>query len=195
MSVLRVSDVRAAMPRPPQAPPPAPRTGPVLGVVVHHSATAHASTGLALDTAQTIFDYHVHGHGWPYGGYHYLIRPTGLIEYALDEAVPGLHAGFHDPTDALGLEHGQFWNAHYLAVCLLGWFETDRVVEGRAVPNYFTRPTAAQWTALLALLADLRARHSVPVANVRGHRELAGCHTRCPGALIDLDALRAELDV
>ena len=188
-----IADVRAEMPRDPHAPAPAPRTGPVLGVAVHHSATAHPATGLSLDTAHTVFEFHVRGRGWPHGGYHYLIRPTGLVEYALDEAVPGLHAGFSDPDDTLGLERGQFWNQHYLAVCLLGWSQSDRQLDGRRVPNYFTRPTAAQWAALLALAAELCARYSLPVENVRGHHELAGCHTRCPGALLDLAALRAAL--
>jgi hypothetical protein len=191
MSALRLVDVRADMPT--AAEPPAPRAGAVLGVAVHHSATAHVITGLSLDTAQTVFDYHVHGRGWAHGAYHYLIRPTGLVEYALDEAVPGLHAGFHDPTDALGLEHGQYWNEHYLAVCLLGWFDTDRTVDGQRVPNHFTQPTPAQWAALLTLLAELRTRYAVPIENVRGHRELAGCRTGCPGALVNLPALRAEL--
>ena len=193
MSGLRVVDVRAAMPVRPESPPPAARAGPVLGVAVHHSATAHVANGLALDTARTLFQHHVWRRGWAHGGYHYCIRPTGLVEYALDEAVPGLHAGFSDPDDALGLERGQFWNQHYLAVCLLGWFDSDRQIDGQLIPNHFIRPTPPQWGALLALAADLRTRYGVPVDNVRGHRELAGCQTRCPGEHLDLAALRAAL--
>jgi hypothetical protein len=193
---LRLSDVRASMPG--RGPAPALRAGPILGVAVHHSATAHPATGLSLDTAQSVFHYHVHGRGYDHGGYHYLVRPTGLIEYALDEAVPGYHAGFADPDDALGLERGQYWNHHYLAVCVLGWFEDDRQISSPTgqpvtIPNYFTRPTAAQWQSLLGLLRDLRQRHAIRVENIRGHHELAGCRTRCPGANVDLEALRRAL--
>ena len=192
MSALRISDVRAAMPAAPGY-APVPRAGAVLGVAVHHSASAHPATGLTLETAQTVFEYHVRGHGWPHGGYHYVIRPTGLVEYALDEAVPGLHAGFSDPDDALGLEHGQYWNAHYLAVCVLGWFDSDRVLNGQLIPNHFTRPTEPQWAALLALTREVCARHGLPPASVQGHRELRGCRTACPGAHLDLAALRSAL--
>jgi N-acetyl-anhydromuramyl-L-alanine amidase AmpD len=191
MSALRVVDVRAEMPRREGA--LAPRTGAVLGVAVHHSATAHPATGLALDTAHTLFEHHVLERGWQQGGYHYVIRPTGLVEYALDEAALGRHAGFEDPDDVHGLGKGQFWNEHYLAICLLGWFDTDRVFMGQLIPNHFTRPTPPQWAALLALTADLCTRYALPVENVRGHRELAGCRTRCPGTQLDLARLRAEL--
>ena len=191
MSGPRVVDVRAEMPVRPASPPPAPRSGAVLGIAVHHSATANVANGLSLDTARTIFEHQVFGRGWAHGGYHYCIRPTGLVEYSLDEAVAGFHAGFVDPGDRLGLEHGQFWNEHYLAVCVLGWFESDRRIGGQRIPNHFTRPTPPQWDALVALVADLRARHDLPADSVRGHRELAGSRTRCPGAHLDLAALRA----
>jgi N-acetyl-anhydromuramyl-L-alanine amidase AmpD len=177
--------------------PALPRQGPVMGLAVHHSAKINPATGLSTATAQTIFEEQMRHAGWDHGAYHYLIRPNGLIEYALDEAVPGYHAGFTDPEDRLGLEHGQYWNEHYLAVCLLGWFDSGRQVRGaagpRVVPEFFTHPPAAQWQALLGLIQVLRERHSLRVENIRGHRELAGCQTRCPGGNIDLDALRTAL--
>lgn len=191
MSGLRLVDVRAEMPVRPGGPPPAPRTGEVLGVAVHHSATANRANGLSLDTARTIFEYQVSARGWQHGGYHYCIRPNGLVEYALDEAVPGFHAGFVDATDELGLERGQFWNEHYLAVCVLGWFESGRAIAGQAIPDRFVRPTEPQWSALVTLVRDLRARYRLPADSVRGHGELRGCRTRCPGTNLDLAALRA----
>jgi N-acetyl-anhydromuramyl-L-alanine amidase AmpD len=191
-----IVDVRAEMPRRGSA-PPVPRQGQLMGLAVHHSAMVNPATGLSTATAQAIFQDQVSHAGWDHGAYHYLIRPNGLIEYALDESVPAFHAGFTDPADRLGLEHGQYWNEHYLAVCLLGWFDSDRQVAGadgpQAVPDFFTHPPAAQWRALLELIQMLRARHSLPLENIRGHRELAGCRTACPGGNIDLEALRAAL--
>lgn len=197
MPDLRLFDVRADMPsRAGNAAQP--RAGAILGLAVHHSAVIHPATGLSSSGAREIFDVQVNHNGWEHGGYHYLIAPNGRIEYALDEAVPAFHAGFTDPDDRLGLEHGQYWNQHYLAVCLLGWFDSGRQVSGaggpaRAVPDFFTHPAQAQWQALLVLIRMLRARYAYPLENVRGHRELAGCHTRCPGENVDLDALRTAL--
>lgn len=196
MTGLRILDVRADMPVRDSA-ALEPRRGAVLGLAIHHSATASPGSGVALDTARSIFESQVLRRGFGHGAYHYLVRPNGVVEYALDEDVPGYHAGFVDRDDMLGLERGQFWNQHYLAVCMLGWFDTDRVsrLAGnvRTIPNYFTRPAPAQWRALLDLIRELRARYDIPVENVRGHRELTGCRTRCPGANVDLDALRAAV--
>jgi len=196
MKDLRIRDVRSQMPGGTNA-PAARRAGAIVGLAIHHSATASA-TGASLDTARTLFEAHVHGRGWDHGAYHYVIRPTGLIEYALDEAIPGYHAGFDDPGDTLNLEAGQFWNQHYLAVCLVGWFENDRRArdaQGRVhqLPNLFTRPTQVQWQALVGLARLLCERHAIPGENVRGHHELVGCRTRCPGANLDLEALRAAV--
>ncbi len=196
MTDLRIQDVRSQMPGG-LHPPAARRTALILGLAIHHSATASAS-GASLDTARTLFAAQVQARGWDHGAYHYVIRPTGRIEYALDESIPGYHAGFDDPGDALNLERGQFWNQHYLAVCLVGWFENDRRArdaQGRVhlIPNQFTRPTQMQWQALVGLARRLCERHAIPSENVRGHRELAGCRTRCPGANLDLEALRAAV--
>ena len=191
MSALRLHDVRALMPnyggyRDQRRP------GPVTGIAVHHSATANHVTGVSTDTAATIFSYHVEVRGWSHGGYHYVIRPNGLVEYALDETIPGFHAGFVDPDDTSHLECGQFWNNHLLAVCLLGWFDADRKVAGgaTAIPNRFTSPTRAQRDATVTLLTDLARRHGLDAASIKGHRELAGCHTVCPGRNVDMDDLR-----
>ena len=140
---VEIQDVRADMPRDPRF-QDRPRDGAVTGVAIHHSASANHVTGLCMDDAYAVFSHHVHRLGWEHGGYHYLIRPNGVIEYALDEEVPAFHAGFRDPTNALKLEGGQYWNNHLLAICLLGWFERDRWVNGGVVkiPDRFTAPTA-----------------------------------------------------
>ena len=194
MTGPEVRDVRAMMPNH-AAYCETRRPGAVTGIAIHHSGAAHSVTGVSMDDAASIFRYHVERLGWSHGAYHYLVHPNGVVEYALDERIPAFHAGFSDPDDRLELECGQYWNNHLLAVCLLGWFEDDRLREGAAVPipNRFTSPTRSQWGALVSLLHDLMRRHAIEAGDVRGHRDLAGCQTRCPGANVDLDALRAAV--
>jgi hypothetical protein len=162
------------------------RTGDILGVALHHSATANRITGAPIGSAASFFDYHVNTLGWAHGGYNYVITGTGEIEYALDNNIAAYHAGFKDPDNSEGLEYGQFWNNHYLAVCLSGWFAENRTYrddggETQSIPNNYTRPTAEQMESLISLLNQLREEYNFPIDNVRGHRELAGSSTVCPG--------------
>lgn len=194
MTSFAIRDVRAAMPNYEDS-RASRRDGAVTGIAIHHSATANDVTGLSMDDARSIFRHHVETLGWSHGGYHYLVHPNGMVEYALDEGTPGFHAGFTDPDDTRGLESGQYWNNHFLAVCLLGWFERNRTKPGSAMPlpNRFTSPTPVQWRATLALVADLARRYGLDAAAVRGHRELEGSRTFCPGANVDLHLLRTTL--
>lgn len=174
------------------------RSEDIHGLVLHHSATAHPRTGLGTLTAAAIFREQVHTRGWDHGAYHYLVHPNGMIEYALDERIRGYHAGFQDPGDSLGLEFGQYWNNHFLAICLVGWFESGREYSSAGsvkvpIPDYFTRPTATQYSGLIDLIRQLQKKYEFSVGQVKGHCELEGSNTVCPGANIDLPALRARL--
>lgn len=194
---LKIKDVRADMPnyehyRDWQ------RNGAILGIAVHHAATADRATGAPLGNAHTLFDYHVNQRGWAHGGYNYVITGDGEIEYALDEKIAAYHAGFKDPDNSDGLEFGQYWNNHYLAICLTGWFSQNRTYrdangQTRSIPNNHTTPSAVQMQALIALVQELRRKYHIPVDNVRGHRELAGNSTACPGPNFDPAQLRVSL--
>lgn len=194
---LKIKDVRAEMPNYANY-KDWQRPGPILGIAVHHSATADRTTGAPIGNAHTFFDYHVNQRGWAHGGYNYVITGSGDIEYALDEKIAAYHAGFADPDNSEGLEQGQYWNNHYLAVCLAGWFSQGRTYRDDAgrtqpIPNNFTSPSPAQMESLLALLQQLRRKYNLPVENVRGHRELAGNATTCPGPNLDPAQIRAAL--
>lgn len=189
---LRIEDVRAGMPNF-EAYKSWRRNGEVTGVAIHHSATADPKTGAPVGDARLFFDYHVNERGWTHGAYHYVLLPDGTLQYALDEAIGGFHAGFKDPKNRRQLEHGQFWNNHYLAICLVGYFETGRRHGEQPIPDQHTTPTAAQMDTLRRFVRHLMGKYDFPVGNVRGHRELAGSNTRCPGANFDLDALRRDL--
>jgi N-acetyl-anhydromuramyl-L-alanine amidase AmpD len=194
---LNLKDVRAEMPNYENY-KDWQRDGQILGVAVHHSATADHTTGAPSGSALAFFEYHVNTRGWSHGGYNYVIRGNGLIEYALDEKIAAYHAGFKDPDDSQGLEQGQYWNNHYLAICLAGWFENNRTYQDangqmQPIPNAYTTPTEAQMDSLLGLIQQLRQKYTIPLEDVRGHRELAGNSTACPGLNLDPAQLRAKL--
>ncbi len=195
--MLDISDVRAEMPNY-DAYKDWQRDGEILGIAVHHSATADRVTGAPLGTAATFFNYHVNVRGWAHGGYNYVITGQGQIEYALDDKISAYHAGFKDPDNSEGLEFGQFWNNHYIAICLSGWFSegrnyTDSDGNIQPIPNDYTAPTEAQMQSLIGLVQYLQEKYNISIENVRGHRELAGNSTSCPGANLNPAEFRATL--
>ena len=194
---LRIIDIRARMPNY-EAYRHWQRSGAIAGVAIHHSATADRQTGAPVGDAFTFFNYHVNVRGWTHGGYNYVLLPDGTLQYALDVKIPGYHAGFKDPSNVHNLEHGQYWNNHYLAICLTGYFENGRTwkdAQGGVhfIPDNHTLPTPAQMDTLKKFVLHLMEKYSIPPQNVRGHRELTGCSTSCPGPNLNLDALRASL--
>lgn len=174
------------------------RNGAVSGIAIHHSATVDRATGGPIGDARSFFNYHVNVRGWTHGGYNYVIPGNGEIEYALDEKIAAYHAGFKDADNSEGLEYGQYWNNHYLAICLSGWFSDNRTYvdsngQTQRIPNEYTTPTDSQIQSLLALIQYLREKYGIPVENVRAHRELRGNGTTCPGHNIDPAQLRLTL--
>ena len=194
---LEIKDVRAEMPNFENY-KNWQRNGNLLGIGIHHSATADRATGVPIGNAKSFFDYHVNSRGWSHGGYNYVITGSGEVEYALDDKISAYHAGFKDPDNSTGLEFGQYWNNHYLAICMSGWFSENRTYKdssGRIhnIPNQYTRPSQAQLDALVGLIQHLREKYNIAIENVRGHRELAGNTTVCPGPNFNPADLRAML--
>lgn len=194
---LKINDIRAQMPNY-NTYKDWQRNGAIAGIAVHHSATANRVTGAPIGDAASFFNYHVNTRGWAHGGYNYVITGDGTIEYALDEKISAYHAGFKDADNSEGLEYGQYWNNHYLAICLSGWFTNNRTYlddngNAQPIPNNYTRPTEAQYSALIELIQQLRQKYGISIENVRGHRELAGNSTICPGLNFDPATLRDQL--
>ena len=194
---LRITDVRSQMPNY-EAYKHWQRKVIIRGIAIHHSATADRQTGAPIGDASIFFNYHVNVRGWTHGGYNYVLLPDGTLQYALDEKIAGYHAGFKDPNNVHNLEHGQYWNNHYLAICLVGYFENGRTWRDQqgqvhAIPDSHTTPTPAQMETLQKFMLHLMGKYNIPVQNVRGHRELTGTNTRCPGLNFDMDGLRALL--
>ncbi len=194
---LNIRDVRAQMPNYENY-KDWQREGDILGIAIHHSATADRVNGAPVGDAFTFFNYQVHTRGWAHGGYNYVIPGNGEIQYALDEKIAAYHAGFKDPDDSEGLESGQYWNNHYLAICVAGWFNLSRTYvdsngQTHPIPNNYISPTIAQQESLIPLIQQLRRKYNIPVENVRGHRELHGNSTSCPGGNFNPAELREKL--
>lgn len=106
--------------------------------------------------------------GWNGVGYHYVIRRTGEVEEGRAENVQGAHV------------YG--YNGLSLGICLVGG-----KMEGDEQPD--CNFTVAQWSSLLRLMADLKARY--PDAEILGHRDLDAGRA-CP--CFDAKAWAVHLD-
>ena len=76
--------------------------------------------------------------------------------------------------------HAKGYNRDTIGICLTGNFETRPVPDDR-------------WLSLVSMCAALCRRYGLSAADVRGHRELPGAATLCPGKYIDMDRLRREV--
>lgn len=173
------------------------RASQITGIAIHQSATVDKISGKPIGDALSLFDYQVNGSGLLHGRYHYVILNDGSIQYALDENIIAHHASFKDPSDSYGLENGHYWDNHYLAVCLCGWFSQNRSYQANKkthpIPNNHTHLAQEQNDSLVFLLKTLQKKYNIPSQNIQGHRELAGNTTQCPGFSIDLDKIREQL--
>jgi N-acetyl-anhydromuramyl-L-alanine amidase AmpD len=122
-------------------------------------------------TIEAIRDYHVRVNGWSDIGYHYLVTKEGAVLAGRLPTKAGAHTAGANDT---------------LGVCVAG--------DGDHEPW-----TQAQWRGVLALCVAKCQQHGWSEADVCGHREaparLRATPTAktCPGRLVDLDEVRAEL--
>ena len=119
-------------------------------IIVHCTATPEGRTVTVKDV-----DAWHRQRGFSGIGYHYLIGLDGEVWKGRNIEVAGAHCEGH--------------NANSIGVCYVGGLEKD----GKTPKD--TR-TAAQKTALVSLIADLRRQY--PGATVHGHREFAA--KACP---------------
>lgn len=144
-------------------------------IVVHHSATTSGS-------AATFDTYHRETRKWRSLGYHFVIGNGSGSGDGQIEIGPRWHeqsAGAHCQTSS-GL-----FNRHGIGICLVGNFDQHR-------------PTKAQLDSLNALIRQLADHYGIAASNILGHREAqirAGDPpgTRCPGKLLDMDAIRRNV--
>jgi hypothetical protein len=126
--------------------------------------------GRATATLETITHTHVVDNGWRAIGYHVVIE-RGVRRAGRNPRTPGAH------TELL--------NANTLALCI--------------ADDCSKRLRLEDWDAAVAQCVDWCVRYKLPASAVIGHRETpahggAPTKKRCPGKLVDLDRLRAEVE-
>lgn len=131
------------------------------GITLHHSASESGN-------AAHFNEIHKKNNGWDGLGYHFVIDNgrggrDGAVEvgYRWKDQSTGAHCRPKNCTD-------NYWNEHTIGICLVGNFETSW-------------PSRAQMNALTKLVRFLQQRYRIPTSEIRGHGQVPGTHTACPG--------------
>jgi N-acetylmuramoyl-L-alanine amidase len=144
----------------------------LAAIVVHHAAAPRSTT------VEQIRGWHK-VKGWSDIGYHYLLRqPT-------DASIPVLSMGRPHNLDSKWEPweygaHAKGNNSASIGLCLVGNFDVDPL-------------PAAMRGLLVKQLVSLCSTFRLPASAVKGHKEMPGAATACPGRFVDLDALRADV--
>ena len=123
-------------------------TSAITHLCVHHSAVAGAVP------VEHVAQYHVEQQGWPGIGYHYYVKPDGLIYLTQRLETVSWHVSHN--------------NEYSVGVCVSGDFT-------------YTPPPDGQIAAAAALLAWLMQTLNIPLEHVMGHKEFPQNDTSCPG--------------
>lgn len=131
----------------------------VTAIVIHYSATPIERSYTAAD-----IDAMHRKRGFNEIGYHFFIRRDGSVEAGRDLSQPGrFEVGAHSQGE----------NASSIGICYEGG------VRAATPDTGFDSRTPAQTAAMIGLIRNLLKRF--PRAIVRGHREMPGAATQCPG--------------
>ncbi len=125
-------------------------------IIIHHSATDEGDS-LLFDKA------HLHK-GWDGVGYHFVIdngskgKVDGQVEVSPRwlKQIPGAHC----KADGM--------NERAIGICLVGNFNNDL-------------PSTRQVDALVDLVRKLKEYYKIPVSRIKGHGQVHGAKTDCPG--------------
>ncbi len=139
-------------------------------IVVHHSETTEGNA--------RVFDkYHRTKKHFRYGlGYHFVIcngtyrRKDGLIEVG---------SRWRKQMDGAHCKAGN-GNRIGIGICLVGDFNKSRA-------------TRKQFESLVRLVSHLCYNYGIPLENVKGHKEMSGAKTDCPGKYFPWEKLRKAL--
>jgi len=113
-----------------------------------------------------VVNVHFREHQWHSLGYHYMVDKEGKV-YQLR-------------NDNENCPHSLYYNDNAIAILLMGNFNEKE-------------PTKEQWKSALALTVLLQKKYNISTENVKGHKELEGNVTDCPGKMFNLDKFRNEL--
>jgi N-acetylmuramoyl-L-alanine amidase len=127
-----------------------------------------AATGPDQDIGAREIDRWHRARGFLKIGYQFVIRRNGEVETGRELDEVGAHA--------------EGYNSRSVGICLVGGVEAD----GKTPQDNFTH---AQWSALTALLRDMKQRY--PEAKIIGHREVS--RKACPS--FDVQAWLKTVDI
>jgi len=148
------------------------------GIIIHHSATDWGN-------AQEFDELHKkrrdrNGEKWLGLGYDFVVDngrggPDGRVEtgWRWHKQVTGAHCRPKGCRD-------NYWNEHTIGICLVGNFEKYR-------------PSQSQYASLARLVRFLQKRYDIPLKQVKGHGQVAGARTQCPGRLFSWWELKRRL--
>jgi hypothetical protein len=135
--------------------------------VVHHTAGYPVSSDAVVRAIQ---NFHMETRGWADVGYHFLIGPDGKVYQGRDLNYAGAHAYGH--------------NKGSVGVNFMGCYDTLEC-HAPAYPEV-TAPSDIMIESMGELIGNLSLHFGIELSRetVKGHRELAGARTSCPGDLI-----------
>lgn len=116
--------------------------------------TLHHAASAKNATPEDFNRWHRTEKGWPRIGYHYVVDRSGTVFKT-------------NPVEAFSYHNG-YNNQRAIGVCLVG-------------NNDQYPPTYAQVLSARRLIRNLKAKYP-QIKNLRGHKELPGANTACPGA-------------
>lgn len=116
-------------------------------------------------TAEECHEFHQKKRGWSGIGYNYFIEKSGSIIEGRGQHM-GAHAYGHNRTS--------------IGICMTGDFDIET-------------PTNEQWISFLWLSSYMLKLYDLQPDYVLGHCELKGVKKSCPGILINMDEVRAQV--
>lgn len=151
-------------------------------LTVHHTATPTSVGGRPVDASLIAESHRRRGLGLGTGderdcAYHFVVLPEG-------DVLPGRPLEYWGSGTRSGED-----NLHAIGVALVGDFSA--AAGRKAGQDGPAGPTPAQLDALESLALWALAEYGFDPGAVHGHREVSP--TECPGALCDLDGIRARL--
>lgn len=143
------------------------------GIVLHHLA----GEGSVEDEHRYSLS-----RGWIGIGYNYYIRQDGTVWLGRGEEYVGAHSG--RKAGAPGYAEGAYNNSRTIGIGFEGYYHPGHKNADKTMPQ-------AQYEAGVRLIRDLRAKYP-DIKWIKGHKEMPGCSTACPGDYFPLARMAAE---
>ena len=144
------------------------------GIVLHHPAMYTA-------TPEQIHQLHLN-RGWIGAGYNFLVRKDGTVY----ELRPHWAVGAHAASKVSGV--GVANNSETIGICFEGYFHP------RGNGSFDKEMSKAQFDAGVRLIKDLIKEYP-DIEYIRGHKEMPGTSTACPGKYFPLEEMKSAVKI